>query len=222
MSRAAVVILFAALTFASVAAVGFGVATDGSRDGTPPAHALRLPGTLLDGEYTLSEDVSDRLRGVPDTTMVGGQYTSGSGAEARSLVFLGGYGRFDDPQATLAGFRAGLADRDEVVLVRGREIIPAGYGEPVTCEVVGNSQGSTPYVVPYCVWVDDDTLGVVTESSSASIEASPDSIDLEEFAALTARVREETRVPAGAARPTNAPASDPAGAAALPAPDPHR
>lgn len=183
-----------------------------SDDGTPsgaassPEYKLRLPQTLDGGTYTLGKDLSSQVQGqIPDSgngvrnvTPVAGQYSSGSGIGTRALVFTGFYGTFDHPEQAKSNFLKGVSEGDGAeVPAPPKTFTPAGSDEDLTCEVLVKHEGGQEITVPVCVWVDNGTLGSVIESDATSLGASPESLDLEAFAAKVGRIRDEVRVPLG-------------------------
>ncbi|MFD7921627.1 hypothetical protein ACFV3R_20670 [Streptomyces sp. NPDC059740] len=166
-----------------------------------PRYKISVPKTLLDGQYTLSQDVSKQADAqVPnegsyshDLKTVGGQYTGGM----KSIVLLGMYGIIDDPQQSVDSTIHGMTTGGKAtVAVPQKKYTPNG-ADSLTCGVMETSQAGQKVPVPYCVWADHSTSGNVVRSDAADIGKDPESIDVAAFAQEAAEIRDEVRKPIG-------------------------
>ncbi|WP_328725575.1 hypothetical protein [Streptomyces sp. NBC_00259] len=169
-------------------------------------HKVTLPKTLLDGRYTLAQDLSEQgesaLAGtseadIRDAKAVVGQYTSVDADGAGVLVLSGMYGRIKNPDSVRNSMLKGAAEADgATVAVPPKDIEVAGSDVTVSCEVVTTASAGgekTPFAM--CAWADDNTGVSVAEVTPKSAAQSPESIDLEAAAANALKVRDEIRKP---------------------------
>ncbi|MDH2392098.1 hypothetical protein QCN29_25605 [Streptomyces sp. HNM0663] len=175
-------------------------------------YELALPQTLLDDEYQLADDSSEktnadmsktdfqdaRQSGVLDPKAVVGQYTS-TGAQPGVLIFSGFHARINDPDRARTKALKGAGDAEgTTVVVAPRDTTPEGSEVTVTCQVISveQSPGGTA-AVPMCAWADDNTAATVGLAEAASAQKSPEELDLDALARTTLKIREETRKPIG-------------------------
>lgn len=160
-------------------------------------YRLTVPHALLDGQYTLAQDLSqtmdDKLAGQRngrnehDMRMVSGQYTITSGDEQQTMLFAGSYGEIDDPHRALDNMLRGMSENEGVtVTTPAKEITPPGAQTPVTCEVLAATRAGQSNSVAVCGWSDHSTV--------ATVSVPGDSADLDAAAMKTLRIRNETRV----------------------------
>ncbi|MGW0390993.1 hypothetical protein ACWDYJ_08825 [Streptomyces sp. NPDC003042] len=172
------------------------------------AYQLTVPETVLDGTFELAQDLSqtkgqEALDGAYDAKVRNpkpavGQYTSDSPTGTSVLVFSGMYGQFKDPASVRRKMMAGAADADGATLaVPARDITPAGSGMTLTCQVLTSAQEGATATLPMCSWADENTgasVAIITPETSLQ---DPRSVDLDEAAKTTLKVREEVRRPIG-------------------------
>ncbi|MCH0538504.1 hypothetical protein I3F58_02800 [Streptomyces sp. MUM 203J] len=178
-----------------------------SDSGYPAAtHRLELPPTLLDGRYTLADDLSDTVNrdlkdmseaNIRGTKAAVGQYAATGEDGTGVLVVSGLYGRIKNPDTARTETLKGAADAPGAqVLVPPQDITPPGSTITVTCQVLSKKDpGSGRAVFPMCAWADDNTNGSVAEFTAKTATASPESLDLASAARTTLAVREEMRRP---------------------------
>ncbi|CAO0831410.1 putative protein OS=Streptomyces microflavus OX=1919 GN=G3I39_29685 PE=4 SV=1 [Streptomyces microflavus] len=167
-------------------------------------YKLVLEQKLLDGEFTLAQDLSStegkKIEKMYDPTVrdakaVVGQYSS---AEGGALVISGMYGRFTRPEAMTGKMMdGGAAGNGATVVVPPKEFTPAGYDITLECQVLRSNQAGVKANVPMCAWGDDNTgvsVGIIRPETALK---DPSSIDLEAAAVETAKIREEIRRPIG-------------------------
>lgn len=167
-------------------------------------YKLVLEQKLLDGEFTLAQDLSStegkKIEKMYDPTVrdakaVVGQYSSAKGG---ALVISGMYGRFADPDVMTGKMMDGGAEGEgATVVVPPKKFTPAGYDITLECQVLQSDKGGIKANVPMCAWGDDNTgvsVGII-RAETALKDAS--TIDLEAAAAETAKIREEIRRPIG-------------------------
>lgn len=167
-------------------------------------YKLVLEQKLLDGEFTLAQDLSstegEKIEKMYDPTVrdakaVVGQYSS---AEGGALVISGMYGRFTRPEAMTGKMMdGGAAGNGATAVVPPKEFTPAGYDITLECQVLQSNQAGVKANVPMCAWGDDNTgvsVGIIRPETALK---DPSSIDLEAAAVETAKIREEIRRPIG-------------------------
>lgn len=178
--------------------------------GFPEAeYELALPKSVLDGKYTLADDMSeekgqaleqeaDDSWDAKDTRAVVGQYTLGGDASKGVLVVSGMYGRFKNTDQARDNMMKGGGEAENAeVAVEPRDFHPAGTDVTITCEVLTQSSGGAGggLTMPMCGWVDGNTGASIGEVTAESMTQDPQDVDLEEFAERTAKLREELRRP---------------------------
>lgn len=160
-------------------------------------YRLAVPHALLDGKYTLAQDLSQTLndklagqrngRNEHDMKWASGQYVTTSGDEQETILFAGGYGEIDDPHRALDSMLRGMGDNEGVtVTTPAKEITPPGAQTPVTCEVLGATRAGQANSVVVCGWSDRSTVATVSVPGGSA--------DVDEAAMKTTRIRNETRV----------------------------
>lgn len=213
--RTGLVIGIVAASLVGLGVIGFAVkllndaGQVASGAGFPDArYRLTVPQTMLDGTYTLAQDLSQTegkkaLAGaydpkIRDPKPAVGQYTSGGTTGTSALVFSGMYGQFKDPAAARRKMMEGAAEaQGATVAVPAKDITPVGSGITVTCQVLTSSQGGTTSTLPMCAWADENTGASVAVVTPATVRQSPGAVDLQKVAATTLKVREEARQPIG-------------------------
>jgi hypothetical protein len=207
-NRAGLVIGIIAVVLVALGGLGF-VANRvaGVGGGFPEAkYRLTVPPTLLNGQYTLAQDMSERgtesLKGtsqadVRDPRSAVGQYAGAKG-DGTSMVVGGFYGRVKAPERLRDGMLQGAAEADGATLaLPPRDATPAGSDVKIFCEVLTKSQGTLSIAFPMCAWGDNNTvasLGVVSPASAAQKLAD---VDVTAAAELAVKVRTEIRKPIG-------------------------
>ncbi|MFI6001302.1 hypothetical protein ACIA98_12885 [Streptomyces sp. NPDC051366] len=212
-SRTGRTIGIVAATVAGLIVAGFvvrGVNEAGARAGGvgfPEArYRHTVPNTLLDGTYRLSEESSqtkgkDVLKDSYDSKVrnpkpATARYTSGSPKEPGVLALSGMYGQFKDPAGSRRKMMAGAAKADGVtVAVSPKEITPAGSDVTLTCQVLTSVRGGATSTLPMCAWADENTSASVAVVTAEIAEQDPASVDLEQLARTTVKVRAEARQP---------------------------
>ncbi|MEV5344612.1 hypothetical protein [Streptomyces achromogenes] len=176
--------------------------------GFPAAeHKLVLPHSLLDGEYTLAEDLSgtegkkvedeaDGAWDVKDVHATVGRYSPPGDASRSMLLVSGMYGRFKHTPAIRRGLLKGAAEADGVTVERpATDVTPAGAPTPVSCQVLTQKSASTTLTYGVCTWADGNTAAAVGEVDLSVRD--PDDVDLAKAARTALRVRSELLKPAG-------------------------
>lgn len=209
-SRAGLVIGVIAVVLVVLGGLGFAASRlAGVASGFPEAeYRLDVPATLLNGQYTLAQDMSERgresLKGasqaeIRDPQSAAGQY-SGAKGDGTSIVLSGIYGRVKAPERQRGSMLRGARGVDGVTIVTPpRDVTPAGSDVKIFCQVLTKSQGVLSVTFPMCAWGDSNTvasLGVVSPASAGQKTAD---VDVNGAAELTAKVRAEVRKPIGSA-----------------------
>ncbi|WP_381567834.1 hypothetical protein [Streptomyces eurythermus] len=176
--------------------------------GFPAAeNKLVLPHTLLDGEYTLAEDLSgtegkkaeeeaDGAWDVRDVHATVGRYSPPGDASRSMLLVSGMYGRFKNTPAIRRGLLKGAAEADGVTVERpARDVTPSGAATPVSCQVLTQESDSTTLTYGVCAWADGNTAAAVGKVDLSVRD--PGDVDLEEAARTALRVRSELLRPVG-------------------------
>ncbi|MGW1602718.1 hypothetical protein [Streptomyces eurythermus] len=176
--------------------------------GFPAAeNKLVLPHTLLDGEYTLAEDLSgtegkkaeeeaDGAWDVRDVHATVGRYSPPGDASRSMLLVSGMYGRFKNTPAIRRGLLKGAAEADGVTVERpARDVTPSGAATPVSCQVLTQKSDSTTLTYGVCAWADGNTAAAVGKVDLSVRD--PGDVDLEEAARTALRVRSELLRPVG-------------------------
>lgn len=175
--------------------------------GFPEAeYRLTVPKTLVDGTYELSEDASQtkgkevikdaydpKIRNPQPATA---RYASGSPTAPGVLALSGMYGQFKDPAGARRKMISGAAEADGAkTAVLPQDLTPAGSDITVTCQVLTSVQDGETTTLPMCAWADDNTGAVVAVVSAETAGRSPGSVDLDQLAKTTLKVRSEARQP---------------------------
>ncbi|MFI6688382.1 hypothetical protein [Streptomyces sp. NPDC050485] len=207
-NRAGLVIGIIAVVLVVLGGLGFVASrVAGVAGGFPEAkYRLTVPPTLLNGQYTLAQDVSEvgreSLKGtsqaeVRDPQSAVGQY-SGAKGDGTSIVVGGYYGRVKAPERQRDGMLRGAAEADGATLVTPpRDATPAGSDVKISCEVLTKSQGAITFSFPMCAWGDSNTVASVGVVTPASATQKPADVDVTEAAELAVKVRAEIRKPIG-------------------------
>ncbi|MEU2719193.1 hypothetical protein [Streptomyces smyrnaeus] len=166
---------------------------------------IAFPATLESGKYHRMDgnaQVEAQERQLQDqlpsdgTARVATYSVSSSGnPTAGGLAIAGAYGDIDVSSSKmrddmLDGMRQ--SQSGEVVGER-REFTPGSGDVEVSCQLTRISRGSVSVYAPACAWADNSTAATVLEVNIAN--TTPGSVDLEEFASVTARVKDEVTVP---------------------------
>uniref|UniRef100_UPI001C68A8E5 hypothetical protein n=1 Tax=Streptomyces sp. WELS2 TaxID=2749435 RepID=UPI001C68A8E5 len=159
--------------------------------GFPAAeHKLVLPHSLLDGEYTLAEDLSgtegrkvedeaDGAWDVKDVHATVGRYGPPGDASRSMLLVSGMYGRFRNTPAIRRGLLKGAAETEGVRVERpARDVTPPGAATRVSCQVLTQESGSTTLTYGVCAWADGNTAAAVGKVDLSVRD--PGDVDLEE------------------------------------------
>ncbi|WP_327272923.1 hypothetical protein OG609_12870 [Streptomyces sp. NBC_01224] len=173
--------------------------------GFPAAeYRLTVEEKLLDGEFTLVEDMSKtKGKGIEDTydpsirnaKAAVAQYSSSEGGV---LVLSGMWGQLRNPEFARGKILSGAAEADGATLaVPAKEFTPDGYDITVECQVVRQKTSGVSSSLPMCAWGDGNTGAMVAVVTSEIAVKDPRSIDLKQLAADTAKVRSEVRKPIG-------------------------
>ncbi|MFH8473145.1 hypothetical protein [Streptomyces sp. NPDC018000] len=198
----AVLAVVGGLGYAAFKLVDAGNAVAGS---FPSAeYRLTVEKKLLDGEFTLTEDMSQTQgKGVEDTydpsirnpKAAVAQYTSPEGGV---LVLSGMWGQLRNPESARGKILSGAAEAEGATLaVPAKEFTPDGYGITVECQVVRQKTGGVSSSLPMCAWGDGNTGAMVAVVTPRTAMMDPQSVDLKQLAADTAKVRSESRKPIG-------------------------
>lgn len=213
--RTGLVIGIVAASVVGLGVIGFAVKLLGdagqvvSGSGFPEAqYRLTVPQTVLDGTYTLAQDLSQTegkkaLSGaydpkIRDPKPAVGQYTSTTGAGTSALVLSGMYGQFKDPASARRKMMEGAAEAEgATVAVAAADVTPLGSDITLTCQVLTSSQGGVTSTLPMCAWADENTGASVAVVTPETVRQSPGSVDLQKVGATTLKVRAEARKPLG-------------------------
>ncbi|MEU6775177.1 hypothetical protein [Streptomyces sp. NPDC046759] len=167
-------------------------------------NALTVPGTLLDGRYTLAKDDSTTLgrkleRGwrfswnAKAAHGVVALYHPGSG-DRGALSVTGMYGRFRNTAEVRGRVLAeNSANTTRVkVLVPSKDVTPSGSHIRVSCEVLTRTwAGGATLTYPVCAWADGNTWGRVAYMTLDTAM----NVDLKAAARMTLRIRAEMAKP---------------------------
>ncbi|MEV7690341.1 hypothetical protein [Streptomyces bungoensis] len=201
-SRVGLVIGIAGGAFTVVLAILVTLVLIEANIGFPEARfTLTLPGTLLDGRYELTQDLSDSVgrkmeknsRHIWDakiTHAVVGRYSLGGAPNRGALLITGIYGRFKNLDET----RSEALKRDgeaagATVVVSPRDVTPSGADVRISCEVLSRKGPAWTIAYPVCAWADDNTSALVAEMVFGAANAD---LDLKSAARTTLQVRSET------------------------------
>ncbi|KPC79948.1 hypothetical protein [Streptomyces sp. NRRL S-4] len=191
-----------------VVGLGFGAFTlvDKGADAAFPeaTHKLVVPEKVLDGEFTLAEDLSDtegkEIEDAPDPRVRDGEAAVAHYAteEGGVLVLSGMYGRLASPVSMREEILKGAAGAEGAeAVVPPREFEPDGYGITVECQVVRWTDLGTTTYAPMCAWGDANTAAMVAVIRPTETAEDAQSVDLTRAAEETAMVRAEIRRPLG-------------------------
>ncbi|MER7151375.1 hypothetical protein [Streptomyces lydicus] len=188
---------------ASAVLLGGGGSGGGSRQSAGPKYKITVPQSLVGGKYSLAKDVSQQMGAqVPsdgvnahDMRAAGGQYTGGT----TSLVVSGIYGTIDDPEEGINHMINGMTKSPGVeVAVPEKKFTPSEGGEPLTCGVDVKTVAGQKVTLEFCAWGTSSTTASVAQTDAADLAKAPESVDLQELADETSKIRSEVQVPAGA------------------------
>lgn len=189
-----------------VLAVGFGAFAllgNGATTAFPEAtHKLVVDKTVLKGEFTLTQDLSDtegkEIEEAPDPTVRGGKAALAQyGSEENGMLVLSGlYGRLSDPSLMRTKILEGVTGAEgTTVAVPPEEFRPAGYDITVECQVVKIKEIGLTVNKPVCAWADGNTAAMVSVLRTGDLDKDAQSVDLDKAAEETAQVRSELRRP---------------------------
>ncbi|MFI9774640.1 hypothetical protein ACIHCV_08010 [Streptomyces sp. NPDC051956] len=169
-------------------------------------YKLTIPKTVLDGRYTLTEDLSgtqgkeiedeaDGAWDARDTKAAVGQYAATDPAKKNAGVVISGmYGRFKNTDLARKNMMQGAAKSDGAeVAVPAKDFKPAGSDVTITCQVLTKQQAT----IPMCAWADGNTGATVAEITPEIALQTPSEVDLDAAAATAAKIRSEIRKPIG-------------------------
>ncbi|MFI1185092.1 hypothetical protein [Streptomyces californicus] len=188
--------------------IAFGVAqlADKGSDLVYPKaeHRLVVQKQLLDGEFTLGDDLSKtegkEIEETPDVSIrdaeaVVAHYTSDEGG---ALILSGMYGRLASPGLMRGTIMEGAADaEDGKLVVPPKEFKPRGYDIVIECQVVQSKEAGVVANIPMCAWADDNTAAMIALIRADDVTKDAKSLDLAAAAEETAKVRKEARKPLG-------------------------
>ncbi|MEV4333324.1 hypothetical protein AB0K02_22710 [Streptomyces sp. NPDC049597] len=171
-------------------------------------HRLTVPQTLLDGEYELIKDGSSEANtdmeksghgAGPDARnikAVVGSYNGTSSTRQSGAVLTGMYGQFRNPEQPRDSLLDGMRKGDGMSEPKpARMLTPPGSDVEFRCTVMLSKDTDGTSTVPVCAWGDDNTAAYVAFLTPASDAQDPDSVDLEDIAQKTLKIREEVRQP---------------------------
>lgn len=145
--------------------------------------------------------------GMTDPQKVSGTYNSGSELTGTLLEFSGVYGKIPDPQRVVDGMFADLkkqttedttSDGGKNELVGSpQQVSPAGMDDAVMkCQMSKYTKGTKSLSTPVCLWADHSTVGTTLPIDlTAATAGIGGGMPIEDAAALTAKVRQDVRVP---------------------------
>lgn len=218
-----VAIVVGALVLVGALIVGVVMFTGGGSDVADDGpHKLITPATVADiynkdagGDGDLSEsDVRDfEGFGVHDAQGVKASYSNGEGLSKKALQFSGVFGTIDDPGAVIDAAFSKIADKAAESGGAGSAGKPELVGEPekqqpdgfdgavMKCQNVkftpppSSDSPMGSFTIPACMWADHSTIGWVVSTDMQKIMSSGGT-SIADAAALTAKVRQDTRVAA--------------------------
>lgn len=149
--------------------------------------------------------------GVKEPNQVTMNYTAGdpnNPLSAKGLNFSGVYGEVADPEKAVDGYFAKAqlevakdGKSDVQLLGSPKEMKPAGFkGAVMKCQDIKftskdkTTKGPKEATLPFCVWGDFSTLGMVSASDVASILAGKPGYTQEQAADLAAKLYNTARV----------------------------
>lgn len=175
----------------------------GAEDSFPKASfRLAAPKTLLDGEYTMDQDLSDNegakitdeadgARDVRDAQAVVVTYAATEkGQVGGSLVVSGLYGRLKNIDGNRRNMLKGAGEAEGAKVV----VAPKDFGgdsgaDVVSCQTMTSTRGAVKLTFPMCAWADDNTGASVAEITPAAVTQDAKDVDLAEAAKRTGKVR---------------------------------
>ncbi|MDN3294532.1 hypothetical protein QWM81_10805 [Streptomyces ficellus] len=207
--RTGLVIGIVAGSLVLLSCLGYGVkmVMEGAGTSFPAAeYKLTVPKTLVDGEYTLAQDMSgtegEKLLTETHSADVRtdgaavAQYTAESDGELKALVVSGLYGQIKHPDAERRGVLRGAGTAENArIEIPAKDVTPPGSEVTVECEVLTNTEAGNEVTFPMCAWGDANTAVGVGLVDAASVGQQPEDIDLAAAAELTLKVRAEIRKP---------------------------
>ncbi|OON81183.1 hypothetical protein [Streptomyces tsukubensis] len=167
-------------------------------------YRLTLPKQLLDGKYSLKQDMSDAegkqivdeadgSRDARNAKAVVGQYMSSSGG---AVVVSGMYGQFKNTEAARRNMLKGAANAQGATVEVGvKDFKPAGSDVTISCQVMTSTGGAVKLTFPMCAWTDGNTGASVGEITTEATRQQPEDVDLEQAAQTAAKIRQEIRKP---------------------------
>ncbi|MFC9925414.1 hypothetical protein [Streptomyces sp. NPDC127190] len=193
------------VTAGVVGLILLGTAAEG---GFPEAkNKLVLPHTLLDGKYTLAQDLSgtegkkveeeaDGAWDAKDIHAVTGRYSPGGDDTKGMLLVSSMYGRFKNQDDVRSRMLKGATQADGVTLDQPpKDVTPPGAATTISCEVLTQKGALATLTYPVCSWADGNTAAVVAEVDMATTHAAD--VDLAAAARHTVTVRSEMLRPLG-------------------------
>jgi hypothetical protein len=182
---------------AVVAAIGVGAALMLGGGGGGDDYKLSMPPSILGGAYAKSTSTSPGLSngqvgssdGISDATTVSGQYGKTGGEQ---YTISGAYGKVGDPAKVVDMMLNSMKATTGGGSSAAQEVHPAGFdGTVMKCNMMSKT-------IPYCVWGDDSTVGLVlfADTSSAALTGgnSAKYPTIQDFAGDAAKIRSEIRV----------------------------
>ncbi|MFI8851973.1 hypothetical protein ACIGW3_17540 [Streptomyces sp. NPDC053499] len=166
---------------------------------------IAFPSTLEDGKYHRMDNnaqVESQERQLQEqlpsdgTAKVATYSTSSSGdPTAGGLAIAGAYGDIDVSSSKMRDDMLDGMQQNQAAQVVGprREFTPGSGDVEISCQLTRISQGGASIYAPACAWADDSTAATVLEIKVTN--TTPGSVDLEEFASVTARVKDDVTVP---------------------------
>jgi hypothetical protein len=219
------IIIGAVVALVAVGAGAFFLVKNSDGDGGSGAvkndgkqYRLITPETVA-GSYTKSKDAGSgdgfddddvtllKGLGVTNPQKVSAGYTNGSQLTGKLLEFSGVYGKVADPQKVVDGMFADLkkqaskdsgSDSGKTELIGSPQTVkPAGLNDAVMkCQSTKYTEGDKSFTTPICLWADYSTVGYTLPIDMAvAASGSGDGMPINDAAALTAKVRQDVRVP---------------------------
>ncbi|PRH80170.1 hypothetical protein C6N75_05505 [Streptomyces solincola] len=192
-----------------VKSIADGVGGVSSSGAFPKAeYKLTVPKSLLDGEYTLLQDLSGTegaaLTGKTsaDTRADGaaiGQYTAQGEQGGKVIVLSGFHGQVKKPHLERGSVLRGAATAENATVAKPAEdVTPTGSDTAIECAVL-SAEGAdgSPVLFPMCAWGDANTVAGVAFMDTAATDAQAGDFDLAEAAERTVAIRAEVRTPIG-------------------------
>ncbi|MCK8677421.1 hypothetical protein [Streptomyces lichenis] len=180
----------------------------GSSNAFPAAeYKLTVPKTLLDGEYTLLQDMSESegsklTQESTSTTRADGaaigQYTAQGASGGKVVVLSGFYGQVKRPDQERGSVLRGAATAENARVEQpAQDVTPAGADTTVECAVLSAAGAGAGQRVlfPMCAWGDENTVAGVAFMDTARLDGKAGDFDLAQAAKDTLKIRTETRTP---------------------------